>query len=175
MRKEIFRQRQTLGRVLVAFIALLAIGKINASSEPRFVDFDGQPTAIDSFLSADRWLVVMIWSHTCVICAREMASQSQMHERNQSKSISVLGISLDGREGLFEAWAFVEEREVRFPNLVGEPHAVAEFFKEQTGRQLQGTPTFMIYSPGGILTAVQVGPVPPAAIEAFVARQNKQG
>jgi len=175
MRKEIFRLRQTLGRVLVAFIALLAIGKINASSEARFVDFDGQPTAIDSFLSADRWLVVMIWSHTCVICAREMAGQSQMHERNQSKSISVLGISLDGREGLFEAWAFAEEREVRFPNLVGEPHVVAEFFKEQTGRQLQGTPTFMIYSPGGILTAVQVGPVPPAAIEAFVARQNKQG
>ena len=39
-----------------------------------FVDFYGQPAALDKIFPKERWIVVMIWSHTCPICAREIST-----------------------------------------------------------------------------------------------------
>jgi hypothetical protein len=61
---------------------------------------------------------------------------------------------------------------VNFPNLLGEPGDVVRFFSNQTGQSFKGTPTFLIYAPGGGLKAVQAGPVPPEAIEAFIYDQE---
>ncbi|MEO1865538.1 MAG: redoxin domain-containing protein, partial [Pseudomonadota bacterium] len=62
-----------------------------------FVDFDGQPAALDKIFPKERWIVVMIWSHTCPICAREMSTQVKFHERHREGDIAVLGMSLDGQ------------------------------------------------------------------------------
>ena len=101
-----------------------------------------------------------------------MAGQAQLHDRHQGGRLNVLGISMDGAEGIMEAWAFAEEHGARFPNLIGEGPDVAQFFHEQTGQSLQGTPTFLVYAPGGRLKAVQAGAVPPERIEAFIADQE---
>ena len=104
-----------------------------------------------------------------------MAGQAQLHDRHQGGRLNVLGISMDGAEGIMEAWAFAEEHGARFPNLIGEGSDVAQFFHEQTGQSLQGTPTFLVYAPGGRLKAVQAGAVPPERIEAFIAGQEGAG
>ena len=143
-----------------------------AYSAVGLTDLEGNRVHFSDYIPADKWLVVMIWSWSCPICAQEMAGQAQLHDRHQGGRLNVLGISMDGAEGIMEAWAFAEEHGARFPNLIGEGSDVAQFFHEQTGQSLQGTPTFLVYAPGGRLKAVQAGAVPPEGIEAFIADQE---
>ena len=146
-----------------------------AYSAVELTDLEGKRVHFSDYVPADKWLVVMIWSWSCPICAQEMAGQAQLHDRHQGGRLNVLGISMDGGEGIMEAWAFAEEHGARFPNLIGEGPDVAQFFHEQTGQSLQGTPTFLVYAPGGRLKAVQAGAVPPEGIEAFIAGQDGAG
>ena len=146
-----------------------------AYSAVELTDLEGKRVHFSDYVPADKWLVVMIWSWSCPICAQEMAGQAQLHDRHQGGRLNVLGISMDGGEGIMEAWAFAEEHGARFPNLIGEGPDVAQFFHEQTGQSLQGTPTFLVYAPGGRLKAVQAGAVPPEGIEAFIAGQEGAG
>ncbi|MCP4953312.1 MAG: TlpA family protein disulfide reductase [Proteobacteria bacterium] len=138
-----------------------------------FVDFDGRPAAVEKIFPNERWIVVMIWSHTCPICAREMSTQAAFHERHREGDIAVLGMSLDGQSDMFEAWAFSEEHSVTFPNVLAESQSVAKFFYETSGRPLKGTPTFMIFGPNRELKAVQSGPVAPEVIERFIDQLKK--
>ncbi len=138
-----------------------------------FVDFDGRPAAVEKIFPNERWIVVMIWSHTCPICAREMSTQAAFHERHREGDIAVLGMSLDGQSDMFEAWAFSEEHSVTFPNVLAESQSVAKFFYETSGRPLKGTPTFMFFGPNRELKAVQSGPVAPEVIERFIDQLKK--
>jgi thiol-disulfide isomerase/thioredoxin len=161
-------------RWLIGVVLMLGVAMEPSSGATTgvFSDFDGRPVSFADVLPTDRWLVVMIWSHSCPVCAKEMQGQSDLHERHRDGRLKVLGISLDGADAALEAWAFIEEREVGFSNLLGEPADVVRFFSDQTGQSFRGTPTFLIYAPGGALKAVQAGAVPPEAIEAFIYDQE---
>ncbi len=157
--------------VVIALMFMVSATQ-TAYSAVGLTDLEGKRVQFSDYVPADKWLVVMIWSWSCPICAQEMAGQAQLHDRHQGGRLTVLGISMDGAEGIMEAWAFAEEHGARFPNLIGEGPDVAQFFHEQTGQSLQGTPTFLVYAPGGRLRAVQAGAVPPEGIEAFIADQE---
>jgi thiol-disulfide isomerase/thioredoxin len=161
-------------RWLISAVLVLGVAMepSSAATAQVFSDFDGRPVSFADMFPTDRWLVVMIWSHSCPVCAKEMQGQADLHERHRDGRLKVLGISLDGADAAFEAWAFVEEREVGFSNLLGEPGDVADFFSNQTGQSFKGTPTFLIYAPGGALKATQAGAVPPEVIEAFIYDQE---
>ena len=156
----------------VVFMLGVAMAPSLAATTEGFSDFDGQPVSFSDVLPADRWLVVMIWSYSCPVCAKEMQGQADLHERHRDGRLKVLGISLDGADGALEAWAFIEERDVNFPNLLGEPGDVVRFFSQQTGQPFKGTPTFLIYAPGGDLKAVQAGALSPELIETFIYNQE---
>ena len=156
-------------------LMFLAVLSQNVYSAGSLTDLEGDPVKFSDHVPADRWLVVMIWSWTCPICAQEMADYAQFHLRHKGGRLTLLGISLDGASDIMEAWAFAEEHGTTFPNLIGEGQELAHFFYEQTRQSLQGTPTFLIYAPGGHLKAVQAGAVPPEAIEAFIEQQEDAG
>ena len=162
-------------RGVVIALMFMVTATQTAYSAVGLTDLEGNRVHFSDYVPADKWLVVMIWSWSCPICAQEMAGQAQLHDRHQGGRLNVLGISMDGAEGIMEAWAFAEEHGARFPNLIGEGPDVAQFFHEQTGQSLQGTPTFLVYAPGGRLKAVQAGAVPPEGIEAFIADQEGAG
>ena len=162
-------------RGVVIALMFMVTATQTAYSAVGLTDLEGNRVHFSDYIPADKWLVVMIWSWSCPICAQEMAGQAQLHDRHQGGRLNVLGISMDGAEGIMEAWAFAEEHGARFPNLIGEGPDVAQFFHEQTGQSLQGTPTFLVYAPGGRLKAVQAGAVPPEGIEAFIADQEGAG
>ena len=167
-------RRVKYGWVVLGLFVLMGLGQTSLA-ENGFTDLDGEAAQFSDYVYEDRWLVVMIWSWSCPICAQEMPGQAQLHERNQGGRLTLLGVSLDGAAGIMEAWAFAEEHGATFPNLIGEAQEVAQFFYDQTGQSLQGTPTFLVYSPGGHLKAVQAGAVPPEGIEAFIAHQENTG
>ena len=159
-------------RAVLGLVVLMGLSQ-SALADDRFTALEGEPAHFSDYLPEDRWLAVMIWSWTCPICASEMPGYARLHDRHQGGQLTVLGISLDGSAGVMEAWAFAEEHEVGFPNLLGEGEDVAKFFYQQTGQSLRGTPTFLLYAPGGNLKAVQAGPVPPEGVEAFIKSQEE--
>ncbi|MBR41908.1 MAG: hypothetical protein CL387_02580 [Acidiferrobacter sp.] len=158
-------------RAALAFVFLIGLSQTSLG-DGRFTNLEGEAVQFSDYLQDDRWLAVMIWSWTCPICANEMPGYAQLHDRHRDGQLTVLGISLDGLAAVMEAWAFVEEHGAAFPNLLAEGEDVAQFFHQQTGRSLRGTPTFLLYAPGGKLKAVQAGPVPPEGIEAFIESQE---
>ncbi len=162
------------GRRRLALIALLAMLLVPATTTATgtgglFRTLDGERAALRNYIPADRWLVLVIWSHTCPVCRAELGGYSALFEQHRDGRLTVLGLSLDGESGTLEAWAFIEELDLAFPSLIGEPAAVADFFRRASGRAFQGTPTLLVYAPGGVLKGTQAGAVPPAAIEAFIA------
>ena len=84
----------------------------------------------------------------------------------------MLGISMDGKEKLKDAEGFIKRHQLNFPNLIGEPVDVAMEYMHLTGAEWVGTPTFLIYGPGGTLLAKQEGAVPVELIEKFIKSHN---
>ena len=166
----------SMGRAKCSWVALSLFVLIGLSqtglAEKGFTDLEGEAAQFSDYVHEDRWLVVMIWSWTCPICANEMPRYARFHDRHMDGRLAVLGISLDGPAAVMEAWGFTEEHGVTFPNLIAKGEDVARFFYQQTGQSLRGTPTFLLYAPGGELKAVQVGPVPPESIEVFIKNQE---
>lgn len=149
----------------IAFLVLL-IGP--AFGDQGLRDLDGEPGAIADHFEPERWLAVLIWSYSCPICRQEIASYVALSKRHAGGEIAVLGLSMDGEEGIADAWGFVAENDVSFPSLIGEPADVAEYYRSTTGRGFQGTPSLLLFAPGGSFKASQVGAVPVTAIEQFV-------
>ena len=131
-------------------------------------DFKGNPHNLKEYLGNGKWTIVMLWASDCHICNQEAHQYVQFHKKHQNKDASVLGISLDGQEKKSDAEGFLKEHTINFPNLIGEPMGVASIYRELTGDNFRGTPTFLIFSPKGDLRAQQVGAVPTDLIEQFM-------
>jgi len=136
-------------------------------------DFSGKPHNIDEYTGKGKWTVVMIWASDCRVCNHEVHNYIDFHFVHSDKDATVLGISIDGRAGKADAREFIKRHQVNFPNLIGEPEAVADWFASLTGAHWIGTPTFLIYAPDGELKAQQVGAVPTPIIEDFIKKSGK--
>lgn len=136
-------------------------------------DFSGKPHSIDEYIGKGKWTVVMIWASDCRVCNHEVHNYIDFHFVHSDRDATVLGISIDGRAGKADAKAFIKRHQVNFPNLIGEPEAVADWFTGLTGARWIGTPTFLIYAPDGELKAQQVGAVPTPIIEDFIQKSGK--
>ena len=141
-----------------------------AAEAVQLKDFDDNNRSLDDYTGDGKWLVVMIWASDCHICNQEVSSYVDFHTGHKGKDATVLGISMDGAGGKGAALGFIERHAVNYPNLIGEPAEVASLFTSLTGMRLQGTPTFLIYSPDGKLSAQQAGAVPTSLIEQHIQR-----
>ncbi len=155
--------------VLGALLLWMSSGHTRVSES--FTDFDGQPRAVSDYLSPEKWTIVMIWRHNCHVCNEEAAGYAFFHDGNERAQ--VLGLSMDGQSDKDGAQAFIDNHDLSFTNLIGEPRAVASYFQGMTGQRFRGTPSFLVFAPGGRLMAAQVGAVPPDTIQAFIDSQGK--
>jgi peroxiredoxin len=158
-----------LSKLLLPVLAMLLAGTVQAS---ELSQFDGKPAAIDDYSGKGKWLVVMIWASDCHVCNAEVENYDLFHNAHKNRDAMVLGISIDGKQGLGEAKKFVSRHMVDFPNLIGEPEVVTQMFTNITGVAWVGTPTFLIYNPGGKLVVQQIGAVPVELIESFIKRNS---
>ncbi len=131
-------------------------------------DFKGAPHTLDEYKGKGKWTIVMLWASDCHVCNQEAHQYVDFHKKHKNKDASVLGISLDGQKKKSDAKDFLKKHNINFPNLIGEPMGVASVYKELTGDNFRGTPTFLIFSPDGDLRAQQVGAVPTDLIEQFM-------
>lgn len=132
-------------------------------------DLDGKARNANEFIGKGKWTVVAFWAHDCTICRQEIHHMAFFHDAHRKKNAEVLGVSVDGYANKEKARTFVEEHALTFPNLIGDPAAVAQF----GAGSLVGTPTYYIYAPDGTLAARQVGAVTQEQIEDFINTRTK--
>jgi len=159
-------------QLLLISLFMLGITGNSFAVSPLY-DFQGKPDSIDNFSGEGKWLVVMLWASDCHICNMEAHQYVDFHFVHSDTDATVLGISLDGMANKVAAEEFIKKHNINFPNLIGEPEAVANLFFELTGVSWRGTPTFLIYSPKGKLMIQQIGAVPTDLIESFMASQKE--
>ncbi len=152
--------------------ALLVCCPATSFGQQSFGNFEGQSATIEQFFDEDHWLVVVIWSFKCPICRKELPAYAKLALRQKSGSFRVIGLSIDGYEGFGDAWALLEDLGNDFESLIGEAGEVAEFVLSHSPQPFQGTPSIMIFNPGGILVAFQAGPLPVDSIEAFISQRS---
>ena len=151
-------------RICVLLLLVLLPGAASAALR----DFDGTERELGEHTGKGQWTVVMFWASDCPVCNAEVHQYVRFHDLHVGKDASVLGISLDGQTKKPQALEFIDRHMVDFPNLVGEPLEVAKLFQDLTGRPWIGTPSFLVYAPGGELVAQQVGPVPVESVEELI-------
>ncbi|MCP3870331.1 MAG: TlpA family protein disulfide reductase, partial [Gammaproteobacteria bacterium] len=146
----------------------IAAGKPNVG----LVDMEGNNTNIDAYTGNGKWLVVMLWSVTCGICAREVPVYSEFHDEHKSKDIRILGVSLDGFEKRNHIRDTMRQWDMRFPTLVADHGLFPANYEAATGERLVGTPTFMVYTPEGELVANNPGPMRTSALVDYITKRQ---
>jgi len=131
-------------------------------------EFRPGPAALDGFTGKGQWVVLKIWASDCHICNREAYQYVDFHEFHKDTDAVMLGLSLDGDDPA-AASSFIERHEIPYPNLIADYATGTGWYTSVTDRKWVGTPTFLIYDPSGKLRAQQVGAVPVALIEQFIA------
>jgi peroxiredoxin len=156
---------------LAAVLSLMFVTSAGASES--FQDFNGKPGTVESFAGKGKWLVVMLWASDCHVCNQEVHQYIEFHQKHADKDAVILGVSLDGDAKKSDAQDFISRHKVNFPNLIAEPEVVANWYQNLAGTEWVGTPTFMVYTPKGELIGAQVGAIPPATIESFIAKESQ--
>ncbi len=157
---------------LLIFCLLLPVASAADGTTGVLQDFNGTARTLDEYTGKGKWLIVMFWASDCEVCNGEANQYVKFHTAHRDKNATVLGVSLDGSGKKAGAMAFIKRNAINFPNLIGEPDAVAELFTRLTGVSWYGTPTFLFYSPSGELRAQQIGAVPTHLIEDLIKRET---
>jgi len=168
------KYRRFFATLVFTLVALLSVANASAESNTAtpLKQLDGKSASIADYAGKGKWLVVMLWASDCMVCNREAPNYQAFHDKHKDKDAHILGVSLDGQAKLKDAKEFIKRHGVKFPNLVGEALDIANMYKELTGEDWTGTPTFMVYNPKGELLGAQVGAVPPNIIEGFIQRES---
>lgn len=147
---------------------LFALGLALPVAAAPLTTFDGQPADLADHTGQGQWTLVKIWASDCGVCNEEAHAYVAFHAAHQASDARMVGISLDGRDNLFDAEAFVERHELNYPNLIVDWRGGSELFYRLTGTPLNGTPAFLLFDPKGEVVAQQVGAVPVELIETFI-------
>jgi len=135
-------------------------------------NFSGEPVQFTDYIKGAQWTVVMFWASNCHVCNLEAGQFVKLHAKYKDKNIRVLGVSVDGNERKTEAEEFINIHNINFPNLIGEPEAIADLYYQYTGEIWIGTPTFVVFSPAGKVMAQRPGMLPPELIVKFIESQS---
>ena len=157
-----------LSTTIILLLASVLFTPSSFAAISSLEDFSGKVQNLDDYTGNGKWTIVMMWASDCHVCNKEANEYVKFHEKHKNKDATVLGISLDGEQKKADAEEFLKKHAINFPSLIGEPGTVSDMFTELTGGNFRGTPTFLFFSPGGELRALQVGAVPTDMIEKFM-------
>ena len=140
-----------IAQLLFLIIPLLTVNALAQQPNNGLVDLAGNAASLESHTGDGKWLVVMLWSVTCGICAREVPVYSDFHDEHKQRDIKILGVALDGYEQRDTIEDTMKEWDMRFPTLIADLGLFGLNYEQQTGESLMGTPTFLVYTPEGKL------------------------
>ncbi len=143
-------------------VTLLIIG----SNAFAFTDLNGKKDSINNHIGKDKWTILEIWESTCGACRMHMPEMVKFD--GKLKNARILGVTLDGQDGIDDAEDFIAEYDVKFPTIVTNYVEMNIWMERSIGESLRGTPTFILFDPEGKLVAAQPGIVAVASLEKFI-------
>jgi thiol-disulfide isomerase/thioredoxin len=153
-------------RLLTQWLTTISALLLLSTSALAFTDLNGKKIEMQEQLGGGKWSIVEIWGSDCHACRQHMPSMVKFD--GKLKNARIVGITLDGQEGIANANAFIKQFDIKFKNLVSNPIEVNAWMMETVGEGLIGTPTFILFNPKGKLVAAQPGPVSPKSLETFI-------
>lgn len=159
-------------RQFMALILVLGLFSGLAQADSAFRDMQGNITTLDAQQTPGEWTVVMIWASDCHICNEEVGEYSQFHLKYADNKTNIVGISIDGNQGLADAKNFIKRNEVLFPSLIADVEALARWYQMRTGESFRATPTFVLIDGDGEVRAAQPGAVSTQIVEDFIATNS---
>lgn len=156
----------------IAFILMVGLFSGLAQADSAFRDMQGNITTLEAQQTPGEWTVVMIWASDCHICNQEVSEYSQFHLKHADEKANIVGISIDGSQGLADAETFIQRNEVLFPSLIADVETVARWYQTHTGESFRATPTFVLIDGDGKVRAAQPGAVPTQIVEDFIAANS---
>ncbi len=136
---------------------------------PDLITVDGEATPIHPSIGEGKWTLVMLWATSCHICEIDKPLFSAFHDKHKDGDITVFGVSIDGHDRVQEVREYLESRDVRFPNSVGEFVTVSTSMVNVAEESLRGTPTYLLFNPAGEISGVHAGHLQPKKVEDFIA------
>lgn len=149
----------------------LFITMMLGSSAYAFTDLDGKKDSIMNHIGKDKWTIVEVWASDCHACRMHMPEMVEFD--GKLKNARILGISLDGQNGMDDAEDFIAEFDIKFKNLLTNPIEMSIWMEQSIGESLRGTPTFILFDPKGMLVAAQPGIVSVTSLEKFIMDNTK--
>jgi thiol-disulfide isomerase/thioredoxin len=157
-----FFNARFLTQLLVTFVIILLLG----TTASAFTDLKGEKLEIEKQLGGGKWSIVELWASDCHACRQHMPSMVKFDDK--LKNVRILGVTLDGQEGITAANEFIKEFGIKFKNIVSNPIEMNAWMMENVGEGLIGTPTFIIFNPEGKLVAAQPGIISTDSLETFI-------
>lgn len=151
-------------------------GELSANIQAPFsglVTIDGVSTNEGPEIGKGKWTLVMIWATNCHICREQKPKISAFHDAHKDVDARVFGISLDGAGKLAKVKQYMAEYQVTFPTFIGDMMRVMKDYEKLTTEPFGGTPTYLLFSPGGLLKGNNPGPITVSALERFIARHSQ--
>ena len=148
--------------LLGVFMAMTALAD---QVDFTLTDVNGKPRSLSEFRG--KWVIVNYWATWCPPCLDEIPDLVEFHEKHKDKDAVVLGINFEAVDPEY-LQEFVDTHFMSYPVLSMEPVTVTPL------GPVLGLPTTYIISPQGERIARQEGPITGQAIEAFLARKQRQ-
>jgi len=149
---------------------------ILSSSTFAFTDLKGEKIEIEKQLGKGKWSIVEVWASDCGACRAHMPSMVEFDKKIGSgdlKNARIIGITVDGQQGISDAKSFIKEYNIKFQNIVSNPIETNAWMLKTVGEAFIGTPTFMIFDDKGKLVAAQPGAVKTDSLETFIKENSK--
>jgi peroxiredoxin len=159
--------------LLLCFLSAESFASKSSFLEIELTGLQGNEATLGAYVGKGRWTVVMLWASDCMICVQEKPKMSDFHDKHKKIDAHVVGVALDGPNNMGAIKQFVSRHKTTFPTLTAEANIILRGFEVSTKEAFIGTPTYLVYTPRGMLVANNPGPISSASLEQFIAKYNK--
>lgn len=160
-------------RIQTAWFGMMFMGLATlATPASALTDMDGKPVNIKSLTGKGKWSVAEVWASDCRMC--QLSIQHIVNFKAKHPDVGIFGISMDGISGKANAQRFIDDQELRFPNLLSDKEEMNQYLFDTAGKGFVGTPTFLFYNPDGKLVTVQARALTEKELSRFIDSREPQ-
>ena len=155
---------------LAAIVILSVVFTFAISATPGNIVFpeDKLQSSLENELQDGRWELVMFWATYCHICKKDFKKLGAFIDDNPEISLTIVGVVIDGLEEQDQTRAIVKKHNLDYTHLVTDYDRANIVYRKKSGKQLMGTPSYLLYNPQNKLVAFNTNAIDIDALEIYV-------
>ena len=153
-----------------AIVILLGTLSVALSASPGQIIFpqDQLQSSLENELQDGRWELVMFWATYCGLCKKEFKKLAAFIEENPDIPLTIVGVVIDGIDEEEKTRALVKKHQLNYTHLVTDYDRANLVYQKQSGQQLIGTPSYLLYDRQNQLVAFNANAIDMDALEIYL-------